>query len=104
MRFPISIGPWGPRPLLAFAPVLAAFAPVLAAFGFVFAAFAFVFAAFAFAGWIWFADGGPLAPPPLTITALKPVAGSAAVSTALPIEVLYGTPTAETLHLWQPGR
>ena len=97
MRFSTSIGPWGPRPLLAFAPVLAAFAPVLAAFG-------FVFAAFAFAGWIWFADGGPLAPPPLTITALKPVAGSAAVSTALTIEVLYGTPTAETLHLWQPGR
>ena len=81
MRFPISIGPWGPRPLLA---------PV--------------FAAFAFAGWIWFADGGPLTPPPVTITALKPVAGSADVSTALPIEVLYGTPTAETLHLWQPGR
>ena len=59
MRFPISIGPWGPRPLLAFAPVLAAFA---------------------FAGWIWFADRGPLAPPPVTITALKPVAGSAAGS------------------------
>ena len=74
MRFPISIGPWGPRPLLAFA------------------------------GWIWFADGGPLTPPPVTITALKPVAGSADVSTALPIEVLYGIPTAETLHLWQPGR
>ena len=88
MRFSTSIGPWGPRPLLA---------PV-------FAAFAFVFTAFAFAGWIWFADGGPLTPPPVTITALKPVAGSADVSTALPIEVLYGTPTAETLHLWQPGR
>ena len=61
-------------------------------------------AAFGFAGWIWFADRGPLAPPPVTITALKPVAGSADVSTALPIEVLYGIPTAETLHLWQPGR
>jgi hypothetical protein len=95
MRFPTSIGPWGSRPLPA--PLLAAFAPVLAAFG-------FVFAAFAFAGWIWFADRGPLAPPPVTITALKPVAGSADVSTALPIEVLYGIPTAETLHLWQPGR
>ena len=88
MRLPTSIGPWGHRLLLA--PVLAAFASVLAAF--------------AFAGWIWFADRGPLAPPPVTVTALKPVAGSAAVSTALPIEVLYGTPTAETLHLWQPGR
>jgi hypothetical protein len=83
MRFSTSIGPWGPRPLLAFAPVLAAFG---------------------FAGWIWFADRGPLAPPPVTITALKPVAGSADVSTALPIEVLYGIPTAGTLHLWQPGR
>lgn len=95
MRFPTSIGPWGPRPLLA---------PLLAAFGFVFVAFAFVFAAFAFAGWIWFADRGPLAPPPVTITALKPVAGSVDVTTALPIEVLYGIPTAKTRYLWQPGR
>ena len=84
MRFPTSIGPWGPRPLLA--------------------AFGFVFAAFGFAGWIWFADRGPLDPPPVTITALKPVAGSADVATALPIEVLYGIPTSKTRHLWQPSR
>lgn len=73
---------WGPHPKYAIGPVLAVLGIV---------------------GWLAYKNPQPVEiPSAIAVTALKPVEGtaSAPASATLPVEVLYGVPTARTMHLW----
>jgi len=71
---------WGPHPKYAVLPVLLVVGVV---------------------GWVAAKNPGPIAA--LTakkVTAMKPVEGTQASMQELPIQVVYGVPTEQTLHLW----
>ena len=75
---------WGPHPKYAILPVLFVLGVV---------------------GWLAYKQPEPAESSlATTVTAMKPVEGTALapVSATLPVEVLYGVPTMETMHLW-PG-
>ena len=75
---------WGPHPKYAILPALCVLGVV---------------------GWLAYRYPEPIDSPRATaVTTMKPVEGtaSAPVSATLPMEVLYGVPTVETMHLW-PG-
>ena len=73
---------WGPHPKHALLPLLLVLGVV---------------------GWVAYKNPEPLQSSTATkVTAMKPVEGGEAVVNELPIEVRYGVPTEQTLHLW-PG-
>lgn len=73
---------WGPHPKHALLPLLLVLGVV---------------------GWVAYKNPGSLQSSTATkVTAMKPVEGGETAVNELPIEVRYGVPTEQTLHLW-PG-